>query len=46
MEAEGLVNRKAYTTVPPTVENALTEKGRALKDVIAELEKWAEIFLS
>ncbi|WP_428327691.1 winged helix-turn-helix transcriptional regulator [Mucilaginibacter sp.] len=41
-----MINSKAYATVTPTVENSLTEKSRALKDVIAELEKWAEIFLS
>ncbi|OPB88466.1 MarR family transcriptional regulator [Elizabethkingia miricola] len=45
MEAEGLVFRKAYATVPPTVEYSLTEKGQALKPVIKEIEKWAEKFL-
>ncbi|WP_199415125.1 winged helix-turn-helix transcriptional regulator [Chitinophaga silvisoli] len=45
MEAEGLVIRKAYATVPPTVEYSLTEKGQALKPVIVEIEKWAEKFL-
>lgn len=45
MEAEGLVTRKAYATVPPTVEYSLTEKGQALKSVIKEIEKWAEKFL-
>lgn len=45
MEAEGLIIRKAYATVPPTVEYSLTEKGEALKDVISELEKWTEKFL-
>lgn len=45
LESEGLVNRKAYATVPPTVEYSLTTKGQALKPVIKEIEKWAESFL-
>ncbi len=42
---EGLVTRKAYATVPPTVEYSLTEKGQALRPVISEIEKWAAKFL-
>ncbi|OGX82128.1 winged helix-turn-helix transcriptional regulator [Hymenobacter coccineus] len=42
---EGLITRKAYATVPPTVEYSLTEKGRALRPVIAEIEKWSANFL-
>lgn len=45
MEAEGLVTRTAYATVPPTVEYALTEKGQALRQAISEIEKWAAKFL-
>jgi len=45
LEAEGLVNRKAYATVPPTVEYSLTEKGKALTPVIREIEKWAGKFM-
>ncbi len=40
LEAHGLVHRKAYATIPPTVEYSLTEKGMALKPVIVEIERW------
>ncbi|MEN7551300.1 helix-turn-helix domain-containing protein [Rapidithrix thailandica] len=41
LEAKKIVNRKAYATVPPTVEYSLTEKGELLKPVITEIQAWA-----
>lgn len=41
LEANGVVYRTAYATVPPTVEYALTEKGRSLGPVIQVIQGWA-----
>ena len=41
LEANGIVKRKAYATVPPTVEYSLTEMGRNLKPVFTAIQKWA-----
>lgn len=40
MEENDIVIRTAFATVPPTVEYALTEKGRKLEPIINELQKW------
>ncbi|MDI9876218.1 winged helix-turn-helix transcriptional regulator [Flectobacillus rivi] len=40
MEANGIVVRKVYATVPPTVEYTLTTKGEKLEPIINELYKW------
>lgn len=42
MEANGIVVRKVFPTVPPTVEYTLTTKGRKLEPIIYELQKWGE----
>jgi DNA-binding HxlR family transcriptional regulator len=41
LEAENLVTRKVDATQPVSVSYELTNKGRALEVVIAELERWA-----
>lgn len=41
LEEFGVVNRKAYATVPPTVEYSLTEKGMELQPVLIEIQNWA-----
>lgn len=41
LEKKGVIKRKAFATVPPTVEYSLTEKGNSLKPVIIELQSWA-----
>lgn len=41
LEQWGIINRKAYPTVPPTVEYSLTEKGTELEPVLIEIQKWA-----
>jgi len=41
LEAKKIVKRKAFATVPPTVEYSLTDKGFSLKSVITEIQNWA-----
>jgi DNA-binding HxlR family transcriptional regulator len=40
LEKNGLVRRKIFATVPPTVEYSTTELGKTLKPVIYEIKKW------
>ncbi|MCB0528647.1 MAG: helix-turn-helix transcriptional regulator [Saprospiraceae bacterium] len=42
LEANGIVHRKAYATVPPTVEYRLTDCGRTLEPVIESIRAWGE----
>ncbi|MCX7623633.1 MAG: helix-turn-helix domain-containing protein [Thermomicrobium sp.] len=46
LEAEGLVSRHAYPEVPPRVEYALTDKGRAALPLIEQLREYGERWLS
>jgi DNA-binding HxlR family transcriptional regulator len=43
LERDGLVRRTVYPQVPPKVEYALTELGRALAPAIIALMEWAEL---
>lgn len=40
LEAVGLLSRTTYAEVPPRVEYALTEPGRALEPVVEALRRW------
>lgn len=40
MEANGIVTREVFATVPPTVEYSLTVKGEKLLPSIVSLHKW------
>lgn len=40
LEEKGVVTRTAYATIPPTVEYALTEKGRSLHPIIKAMKLW------
>ena len=42
LEREGIVHREVYPETPVRIEYSLTEKGRTLKPILAEIEKWAE----
>jgi DNA-binding HxlR family transcriptional regulator len=42
LEADGLVHRTVHAEVPPRVEYALEERGRALAPIIAQLRGWGE----
>ena len=41
LESSKIIKRKAYATVPPTVEYSLTDKGFSLKSVVKEIQNWA-----
>ena len=41
LEADGLINRKAYPEVPPRVEYTLTERARTLIPIIGTLVDWS-----
>lgn len=45
MEANGIVIREVFATVPPTVEYTLTVKGLKLEPIINELNKWGQEFV-
>jgi DNA-binding HxlR family transcriptional regulator len=38
---EELIKRHVYPDIPVRVEYELTDKGRAMKPIIQEIEKWA-----
>ena len=40
LEADGVVSRRIYPTVPPKVEYSLTDYGRSLKRSLNEISKW------
>lgn len=42
LEHHQLLNRKAFATVPPTVEYTLTEKGKKLEPVLIALNNWSK----
>ena len=46
MEANGIVKRVVYATVPPTVEYTLTEKGQSLLPSITSLYDWGKEHLN
>jgi len=40
LEADGIVSRRVYPTMPPKVEYSLTEYGRSLKRALREICAW------
>jgi DNA-binding HxlR family transcriptional regulator len=46
LEEEGIVERHNYAEVPPRVEYALTEKGRALLPIVDGMRDYGEHWLS
>jgi len=40
LEQHGVLARKAFATVPVTVEYSVTEKGSAFHSVLKEMKKW------
>ena len=42
LESNGIINRKVFATVPPTVEYSLTKKGDKLLPSIKSLHKWGQ----
>jgi DNA-binding HxlR family transcriptional regulator len=45
LEEEGIVERQTFPEVPPRVEYALTEKGRALLPIIEDMRAWGSEWL-
>src|SRR5437764_865423 len=45
LEEEGIVERKTFPEVPPRVEYALTEKGRALLPLIEDMRSFGREWL-
>jgi len=45
LEDEGIVERRTYPEVPPRVEYALTEKGRALQPLIEDMRRYCREWL-
>lgn len=43
MEADGLVNRKEYSQIPPKVEYSLTDKGRSFIPILDAMSEWGEV---
>ncbi len=44
LEANGIVTREVFATVPPTVEYTLTFKGKKLLPSIVSLYEWGQEF--
>ena len=44
MEANGIITREVFATVPPTVEYTLTNKGEKLMPSIVSLHNWGQEF--
>jgi DNA-binding HxlR family transcriptional regulator len=42
LEADGIVDRRVYPTVPPKVEYSLTEYGRSLKRALRAICDWGQ----
>jgi DNA-binding HxlR family transcriptional regulator len=45
LEEEGIVERQTFPEVPPRVEYALTEKGRALVPLIEDMRTYGRLWL-
>lgn len=46
LEELGFLEREAFAEIPPRVEYHLTEKGRALADIMTAIEQFGERYLS
>lgn len=44
LEAKKVIVRKAYATVPPTVEYSLSEVGKSLHPVIESISNWGKYY--
>ena len=42
LEADGLIRRTHYPTIPPTVEYAMTERGKTLIPALESVYQWAD----
>lgn len=42
LEADQLIERKQYNTIPPTVEYSLAQRGKSLIPALVSICRWAE----
>lgn len=42
LEANGLINRTEYSTIPPKVEYSLTKRGETLIPLLKDFDKWGK----
>jgi DNA-binding HxlR family transcriptional regulator len=42
LERDGMVHRRVYAEVPPRVEYSLTERGRTLEPLLAQMCEWGK----
>lgn len=45
LEQEGIVERRTFSEVPPRVEYALTDKGRALLPIVEDMREFGDRWL-
>lgn len=45
MEKNYILHREVFPTIPPTVEYSLTEKGRALINIMSAINAWSNVYL-
>jgi DNA-binding HxlR family transcriptional regulator len=45
LESEGIIKRNVYPETPVRIEYQLTDKGIALKNVMDEVQKWADTWI-
>lgn len=45
LESEGIVRREVHPETPVRIEYSLTEKGKALKPLMREIENWSQSWL-
>jgi DNA-binding HxlR family transcriptional regulator len=45
LEADGIVKRTVYATVPPKVEYSMTPYGQSLKQALKEISKWGRLHI-
>ncbi|WP_112182259.1 MULTISPECIES: helix-turn-helix domain-containing protein [Paraliobacillus] len=46
LEQENIIERRVYSEFPVRIEYILTEKGKALKPVINDIQNWAEAWVT
>jgi len=45
LEADGIVHRRVYATVPPKVEYSLTEYGLSLQSALKAMCEWGQLHM-
>ena len=45
LEADGIVERRVYPSVPPKVEYSLTDYGRSLKQALESICEWGRLHM-